>query len=544
MSLEIRINGKSLSTPSGPSIFDCSEELGVHVPTSCRKNGKCRECIVEISEGAELLSQLANEEEHLGEEFRLACRARLVGDSGSISCHTMRRGRMRIEEEGWKSNAERELEPAVSRDGDWVLLDGKPLTMAPGPLLGIALDLGTTTVVVRLIDLESGEQVDAASFENPQRFGGSDVMARIQYDTEHSGRLLQRTLLSYLGHCIEDLECDPQTIYEIIVAGNTTMRDLLFGLDVSSVGQRPYRSITEHELEKGTRQSTGIEATAKKLRLPVCPQARVVGLPLVSGHVGADAAACLLAIDLADKGELAAFMDIGTNTELIVNDGGRLVAASCPAGPAFEGGTISCGMPGLEGAIETVHIDNDGSLSYKVIGDSGRAEGLCGSGLVELLGELLRNDRMNHLGRLANDADRFELPGTDSIYLSEEDISQLAQAKGANVAGLEIVMKNLGRSCGDLDRFYLAGGFASHLDLDSARRIGLIPDLPNEKITRIGNAAIEGASLALLSTRLRQELEKTVNRIEHIELETDPEFFDHFVEGCQFKPIGAGGNAA
>ena len=369
-------------------------------------------------------------------------------------------------------------------------------------------------------------------------------MARIQYDTEHSGRLLQRTLLSYLGHCIEDLECDPQTIYEIIVAGNTTMRDLLFGLDVSSVGQRPYRSITEHELEKGTRQSTGIETTAKKMRLPVCPQARVVGLPLVSGHVGADAAACLLAIDLADKGELAAFMDIGTNTELIVNDGGRLVAASCPAGPAFEGGAISCGMPGLEGAIESVHIDTDGKLSYEVIGGSRQAEGICGSGLVELLGELLRNGTMDHLGRLANDADRFELPETDSVYLSEEDISQLAQAKGANVAGLEIVMKNLGRSCGDLDRFYLAGGFASHLDLDSARRIGLIPDLPNEKITRIGNAAIEGASLALLSTRLRQELEKTVNRIEHIELETDPEFFDHFVEGCQFKPIGAGGNAA
>jgi len=544
MALEIRINGKSLSTPSGPSIFDCSEELGVHVPTSCRKNGKCRECIVEISEGTELLSELTSEEEHLGEEFRLACRARLVGETGLVSCHTMRRGRMRIEEDGWKSGSQRELAPAISRDGDWVLLDGEPLTEAPGPLLGIALDLGTTTVVLRLIDLESGEQVDSASFENPQRFGGSDVMARIQYDTEHSGRLLQRTLLSYLGHCIEDLECDPQTIYEIIVAGNTTMRDLLFGLDVSSIGQRPYRSLTEHELEEGSRESTGIETTAKRLRLPVFPQARVVGLPLVSGHVGADAAACLLAIDLADSAELVAFMDIGTNTELIVNDGGRLVAASCPAGPAFEGGAISCGMPGLEGAIETVHIAKDGSLNYKVIGDSGQAEGLCGSGLVELLGELLRNDKMNHLGRLANDADRFELPETDSVYLSEEDISQLAQAKGANVAGLEIVMKNLGRSCGDLDRFYLAGGFASHLDLDSARRIGLIPDLPNEKIVRIGNAAIEGASLALLSTRLRGELEKTVRRIEHIELETDPHFFDHFVEGCQFKPIGAGGSAA
>ena len=544
MSLEIKVNGKSLSARRGLSIFECSEELGVHVPTSCNKNGKCRECIVEISEGKELLSKLSSEEEHLGAGFRLACRACLDADSGSITCHTMRRARMRIEESGWIETADADLTPAVSRDGDWVLLDGEPLTKRPGPLLGIALDLGTTTVVLRLLDLESGKQVAAASFENPQRFGGSDVMARIQYDSDHPGRLLQRTLLSYLTHCIEDLDCDPATIYEIIVAGNTTMRDLLFGLDVSSVGQRPYRSTTEHELESGLRKSTGIESTAKKLRLPACPQARVVGLPLVSGHVGADAAACLLAVDLDASEGLAAIMDIGTNTELIVNGGGRLLAASCPAGPAFEGGAISCGMPGLEGAIESVRIDAEGSLSYKVIGDSPRAEGICGSGLVELLGELLRSGRMDHLGRLANEADRFELPETDSVYLSEEDISQLAQAKGANVSGLEIVMKNLGRSCEDLDRFYLAGGFASHLDLDSARRIGLIPDLPDEKITRIGNAAIEGATLALLSTRRRLELEETVSRIEHIELETDPDFFDHFVEGCQFKPIGAGESAA
>ena len=544
MSLEIEVNGKSLSARRGASIFECSEELGVHVPTSCNKNGKCRECIVEISEGAELLSELSSEEEHLGAGFRLACRACLEADSGSITCHTMRRAQLRIEESGWIETANVDLAPAVSRDGNWVLLDGEPLTKSPGPLLGIALDLGTTTVVLRLLDLESGKQVATASFENPQRFGGSDVMARIQYDSDHPGRLLQRTLLSYLAHCIEDLDCDPATIYEIIVAGNTTMRDLLFGLDVSSVGQRPYRSTTEHELESGLRESTGIESTAKKLRLPACPQARVIGLPLVSGHVGADAAACLLAVDLAGSENLAAIMDIGTNTELIVNGGGRLLAASCPAGPAFEGGAISCGMPGLEGAIESVRIDAEGTLSYKVIGDSPRAEGICGSGLVELLGELLRSGRMDHLGRLTNEADRFELPETDSVYLSEEDISQLAQAKGANVSGLEIVMKNIGRSCKDLDRFYLAGGFASHLDLDSARRIGLIPDLPDEKISRIGNAAIEGATLALLSTRRRLELEETVSRIEHIELETDPDFFDHFVEGCQFKPIGAGESAA
>lgn len=542
MSVEIKVNGNRLTTQKGPSIFECSEKLGVHVPTSCNKNGKCRECIVEVGEGIDLLCGLSSEEKHLGEGFRLACRARITANSGTIVCHTMRRAQMRIEDSGWKKMTGHSLDPAVSRDGEWVLLDGEPLTRAPGPLLGIALDLGTTTIVLRLLDLESGKQVDTASFENPQRFGGSDVMARIQYDSLHRGRLLQRTLLSYLGHCIEDLDCDPAMIYEVIVAGNTTMRDLLFGLDVSSIGQRPYQSVTEHEKESGLRQSTCIETTAKKLRLPVFSQARILGLPLISGHVGADAAACLLAVDLERCEGITAIMDIGTNTELIVNDGTRMLAASCPAGPAFEGGAISCGMAGMEGAIESVRIDSEGTVSCGVIGDSRRPDGICGSGLVELLGELLRSGRMDHLGRLSNEAERFEIPESDSVYLSEEDISQLAQAKGANVAGLEIVMKNLGAPCEDLDHFYLAGGFASRLDLDSARRIGLIPDLPDEKITRIGNASIEGTALALLSMNKRKELEETVRKIEHIELETDSDFFNHFVEGCQFKPIGSGDN--
>ena len=544
MALEISVNGEHLSTPTGPSIFECSEKLGVHVPTSCNKNGKCKECIVEVNEGMDLLSGLCREEEHLGGEFRLACRARLEAESGSIRCHTMRRARIRIEDSGWTKPGNDALEPAVRRDGEWVLLDGEPLVRTPGPLHGIALDLGTTTVVLRLLDLESGEQVASTSFENPQRFGGSDVMARIQYDSDHPGRLLQRTLLSYLRHCIDDLDCDSATIYEIVMAGNTTMRDLLFGLDVSSIGQRPYRSVTEHELEQGLRESTTIESTAKKLRLPAFPEARVTSLPLVSGHVGADAAACLLAVDLAGSEGLTTIMDIGTNTELIVNGGGRMLAASCPAGPAFEGGAISCGMPGLEGAIERVRIDEDGMVSCDVIGGFEAPDGICGSGLVETLGELLRSGRMDHLGRLSDEADRFNLDENGSVYLSEADISELAQAKGANVAGLEIVMKNLGASCRDLDRFYLAGGFASRLDLDSARRIGLIPDLPDEKITRIGNAAIEGATLALLSINQRRELEETVRKIEHIELETDKDFFNHFVEGCQFKPLAPGGSMA
>ncbi len=214
--------------------------------------------------------------------------------------------------------------------------------------------MGTTTVALRLHDLETGRLVATQSFENPQRFGGSDIMARIRFDGEQKGKLLQRTLLGYLSRAITALPVDPATIYELVVAGNPTMRDLLFGLDVQSIGVMPYRSTTEAALDDGRATTTSLSVTASRLRLPVHPEARVYGLPLVGSHVGADAAACLLATGLAEGEEICALVDIGTNTEAFLGNRHRLLAASCPAGPAFEGGGVTFGMPALDGAIERV----------------------------------------------------------------------------------------------------------------------------------------------------------------------------------------------
>jgi len=538
--VQVEINKKTLTPLSGQSLFDCAEQVGVVVPTSCRKNGKCRECLVEVIAGDKLLSPPSPEEENLRDGFRLSCRARVMGHSGTIKCHTLRRGEMRIEQgaTGLRDTpGQYGLDPAVTRDGPWVLLDGQRLHQAPGPLYGLAVDVGTTTVVVQLVDLETGKVLEIQSFENPQRFAGSDIMSRIQYDTEQGCHLLQRTLLAYLGHAIDAFGCDSQTIYEIVVAANTTMRDLFFGLDVYSVGQRPYRSISEKEVSAGKRETTSLSTTAKNLRLPVHPGARVYGLPLVGGHVGADAAACLLAIGLAHEPRTIALMDLGTNTELVVGNRDKILAASCPAGPAFEGGTIACGMPGLDGAIEKIRLSEGGDgIAFQVIG-AGEAQGICGSGLIDALSELLRTQRINELGRFLDERDRFQLTPDQQIFIHEQDISQLAQAKGANVAGLRIVLKDYGIDVDDLDRFYLAGGFARHLDLDAARRIGLIPDLPDEKIRQIGNASVAGATRALCSLSARKELEVLVKIIQHVELETDEHFFDYFVEGCQFLPM-------
>jgi uncharacterized 2Fe-2S/4Fe-4S cluster protein (DUF4445 family) len=230
-------------------------------------------------------------------------------------------------------------------------------------------------------------------------------------------------------------------------------------------------------------------------------------------------------------------MDIGTNTELILGNRQRILAASCPAGPAFEGGAIACGMPGLEGAIEDVAIDEDGTFRLGVIG-GGAPQGICGSGLVDLLSELLRTGRMNDMGRFEEGLDRVTLDADRDIFLLERDVNELAQAKGANIAGLQVVFSDYGVQFDDVAVFYLAGGFGRHLKKAASKRIGLIPDIDDDKIVQVGNAALEGATMALVSRARRRELEDLVKMVEHCRLETHPGFFDFFVDGCQFRPSG------
>ncbi len=545
MAVTLTINGQSIPAIPGLSLFDQAESLGIDVPTSCRKQGKCKECMVEVVEGKDLLSPMTEPERHLKGNFRLSCQTTVAGASGHVRCHTMRRGQMRIERHALGlplSNRSIRLDPAVTRNGDRILIDGIEVDRCSGPIHGIAMDLGTTTVVLRLLDLENGELIADTSFENPQRFGGAEVMSRIAYDTEHPGRLLLRTLAGYLSHAIEKFPVDPKSIYEMVIVGNSTMRDLFFRQSVYTIGQTPYRSITEIEMAEGKRTSTSLAQTGLRSLLPIHPKARVYGAPIISGHVGADAAACMLAIDLAHEDRLVAIMDIGTNTELIVGNKHRILAASCPAGPAFEGGATACGMPALEGAIEDVTIQDDGDFRLRVIGDT-KPEGICGSGLIDTLSELLRTGRMNSMGRFEDDERRVTLwrgPQPDEdIFLLESDVNELAQAKGANVAGLHVVFSTYGIDFSDLDIFYLAGGFGRHLRVEASKRIGLIPDIDSAKIVQAGNTAIEGATIALLSRTKREELEQLVRKVQHCRLETHPHFFDYFVEGCQFKPVEA-----
>jgi uncharacterized 2Fe-2S/4Fe-4S cluster protein (DUF4445 family) len=363
-------------------------------------------------------------------------------------------------------------------------------------------------------------------------------MNRISYDERAPGELrraLMRALNQEIRSLCREIDVDRRVIYEAVVVGNATMRDLFFGLDVSPIGQKPYKSSVELEYLAGERKTTTLLERAHRVGLWMHPQGRVYGGPLIASHVGADIAADLAAIESERIAGSWMLVDVGTNTEIVVSDGSRILAASCPAGPAFEGGLVRYGMPGAEGAIERAWLE-DGGWRLETIGGT-PAEGICGSGLIDLLAELRRHDRMTPFGVFADRAYEIVVEPVRGITLSREDASNLAQAKAANACGQAILLRHLGLRPQDVEAVFLAGGFASHVDVASAIEIGFLADVRPDRVRKLGNASIEGARRMLASRATRESIEGLVRRIEHVELETTPDFFDLFVEGCQFKPL-------
>jgi uncharacterized 2Fe-2S/4Fe-4S cluster protein (DUF4445 family) len=267
----------------------------------------------------------------------------------------------------------------------------------------------------------------------------------------------------------------------------------------------------------------------------VNPQAWVTGGPLIASHVGADAAADLVAVEAMARGGSFLLVDIGTNSEIVASDGTRLLAASSPAGPAFEGGGVRYGMPGADGAIEKVRIV-DGRFAISVIGDA-VPEGICGSGLVDLLAELRRHAWMTDRGTFLDKAYELQVEPERPITFSRADVGHLSIAKAATAVGQRVLLRQLGLVPEDLDAVYLAGGFANAIDTASAFDIGLLVPVPEERVVRVGNASIAGARALLLARSRRAELDALVRRIAHVELESEPDFFDLFTDGCLFEPI-------
>ena len=526
----------------GLSLYDAAAELGSVVPASCRRTGRCHECVVEVRTGADQLSPRTAEEGFLGPAFRLACQAHVERAERDVEFVILRR-RLRIllapDGDGAAPSA---LDPAVTvgEDGRATADDGTDLGVIGGAPVGVAFDIGTTTIVVELVDLQTGALLAVSAIENPQRFGGSDVMTRISYEEEVPGELraaLRRALNHELKRLCRETGIERRRLVDAVIVGNPTMRDLALGLDVSPLGRLPYRSVTETAQREGTAATTAVTRRAHDAGLLLNPQASVWGAPLIACHVGADAAADLIAVEAVARGGSFLLVDIGTNSEIIAGDGTRVVAASSPAGPAFEGGGVRYGMPGADGAIEGARWAGDRWV-VKVIGDA-QPEGICGSGLVELLAQARGADIMSNRGGFGPGIPEMVVTAAPRITLSRADVGHLAVAKAATAVGQRVLLRRLGLRVDQVDRVYLAGGFANALDVEAAIAIGLLIDAPRGGIIKAGNASIAGARALLLSRRRRTELEELVGRIEHVELETEPDFFDLFTDGCLFEPITA-----
>jgi uncharacterized 2Fe-2S/4Fe-4S cluster protein (DUF4445 family) len=534
--------GRRVPLVAGRTLFDAADELAMVVPASCRRSGRCHECVVEILRGGDALSPPDAQEAFLRPGYRLACRAvveREPADADLEFVVLRRRLKILMPPDG----PPLEVDPAVTVAGGRVRWFDEDVDAARERLLGIALDVGTTTVVLQVLDLRTGRPLAVGAFENPQRFGGSDVIGRISYEAERPGELrraVRRALNHELGRIYAEHGIERHDVLEVVVVGNATMRDLFFGLDVAPIGRWPFRSLTETAWRAGTAPTSTVVRLAHELGILVHPRARVWGAPLVASHVGADAAADLVPTGMLEAAAGAAtgpamLVDVGTNTEVVVTDGRRVLAASCPAGPAFEGGLVRYGMPGSEGAIEAARLAGTGWV-VRTIGDV-EPEGICGSGLVDVLAELRRTGWMSATSAFTDGGSEVAIVPEHGITLSRADAAQLAQAKAANAVGMRVLLRRLGLGPGDLAALHLAGGFASHLDVANAQRIGFLPPVPADRVVQHGNASVRGAAALLLSRAARSRLETFVGRIEHVELEAEPDFFDLFVDGLRFEPL-------
>jgi uncharacterized 2Fe-2S/4Fe-4S cluster protein (DUF4445 family) len=417
---------------------------------------------------------------------------------------------------------------------------------------GLAIDVGTTSVVTSLLELGSGEVMASVSSLNPQATFGGDLMSRIAFAQWNASNLrkLQSRILGLLNQQIDELVARtgvlPQWIYKVTVVGNTCMHHILLGIDPTYVGLSPYTAVLRH----------GLVLPARALHLKVNPEARVCCLPIVAGFVGADAVGAALAMRLDEGDRIRAVVDIGTNGEVVMGTGARLIACSAPAGPALEAAQIRHGMRGAVGAIDRVWLE-DGDLRYHVLGETA-PQGICGSGLIDAVAAALDAGLIDWTGLIqlerrgafpeplarrlvARGEERLlvlvppgESAGGGEITVSQEDVRQVQLAKGAIASGIRMLQHLLRIDDDALAELMLAGGFGNYLSIRSAVRIGLIPALPAERIRYVGNAAVLGAQLALLSEPERARAERLARAIEHVSLATHPDFQDLFVEAMSF----------
>ena len=463
----------------------------------------------------------------------------------------------------------RDLQGAL-REGDWMVTvavhDGTTITAVwPGfrdLALGIAFDVGSTTVAGHLCDLVTGEVLASAGAMNPQIRFGEDLMSRVAYVMMHRGseaqltRVVRECLSALTRELAETAGFEPADVLEITIVGNPIMHHLVLGLDPTELGGAPFALAT----------NASLRLRAAELDLPVHAGARVYVLPCIAGHVGADTAGVILSEAPQASDAVSLLVDVGTNAEIVLGNRDRLLAASSPTGPAFEGAQISCGQRAAPGAIERVRIDPETlEPRFRVIetrawsnepGFEGtQVSGVCGSGIIEVVAEMVAAGICSREGvidgSLAARSARIEPEGRTFSYvlaegpprlaITQNDVRQVQLAKAALAAGCRLLMDHLGVD--HVDRIRLAGAFGAHIDPAHAMALGMIPRADLASVGSVGNAAGTGARIALLSRAARAEVEEVVRRVEKIETAIEPRFQEHFVAAIGI-PSSAGGDSA
>jgi uncharacterized 2Fe-2S/4Fe-4S cluster protein (DUF4445 family) len=604
----------SVEVKVGTTVLDAVTKAGLPLQASCGGKGTCGDCVVQVLKGqCETRPSAALSPELAQKGYVLACVTEITGDVTVDLPHfeeicVKSADPVAITEEDVDSlSAAYEVDPAVSRlrlevpppsletnygdltyvineirkslptadlrcdisalehlaaairadkgriavvlfrDGQTAtIIDIQPARSASG-VYGVACDIGTTTVALSLVDLETGRAVETVLGLNRQLKCGQDIISRINY-AGRPGRLqelrnlVMATVNSLIEKTISAQDISPTDIYLASISGNTTMLHLFLNLDPRYIREEPY--VPTFNWLPFLR--------ARDVGLKINPAGRVHCAPAVGSYVGGDITAGLLATPmLRDSTGVSIFIDVGTNGELVVGNGDWLMTCACSAGPAFEGGGVGCGMPATAGAIDRIRIADDGHLEYRVI-ENTKPRGLCGSGLVDLLAELLVHGYIDRQGKfrpqkagdrlVQNDRGTgFLIEKADNTYwghdlvIAERDIRTLIRTKGAVFSACSLLLKQVGLTFGEIDAFYIAGGFGHHLDVENAIRIGLLPDLDRDKFHYLGNSSLLGAYLILISDRNRETVEDISTKMTYVELNTEPSYMNEYT-GALFLP--------
>jgi uncharacterized 2Fe-2S/4Fe-4S cluster protein (DUF4445 family) len=444
------------------------------------------------------------------------------------------------QDDNWQVTAVLDMGRGPRRDIPPLLLD-----LCPGDRTqhtwGVAVDIGTTSNVVYLVDLRTGQFVDSASAYNAQIACGEDVISRIIFAKKEGGldhlqRLVVQTINGLLDELAERNSIDLSEIYAMTVAGNTTMIHLFLALDPAHIRLEPYIPTVSHPLP----------VSASELGIHINPEALVDCLPSVGAYVGGDIAAGVLSSGMSRTEKLTLFIDIGTNGEIVLGNADWLISCACSAGPAFEGAGVASGMRATAGAIEEVWVNADTcEPTYRAIGDVA-PRGICGSGLISLLGELFITGIIDKSGNFNQALDTPRVRerdfggeyvvawaketerGKEDIVLTEVDISNLIRAKAAIYAGFSVLTNSVGISLADVEQVLIGGAFGKYIDIEKAIQIGLLPDMPWERFKYLGNTSVLGAFITLLCHDMRQEVIEVGNKMTYLELSADNRFMEEF----------------